>query len=158
RPTRATGTSSALRGVEEVPMRRPLRRWSVCAVCVGALVVRPVWGAPPASAIKVCVEVVPKSWSTSNGAAPAPEPLPPPLPLIKKPAPPTPSGPESVRPELYLRRLLEYEVTHDEWYEAVDQGCQEHMIVELYDLSDGWTVFGRFSRFAREEKVDHVRL
>ena len=65
---------------------------------------------------------------------------------------------QQVRPELYLKRLLEYEVTHDEAYDAVKDGCRERMTVELYELRDGWTVFGRFSRYAREEKIDHVKL
>ena len=49
------------------------------------------------------------------------------------------------------------EVTHDAAYEAVAQGCAERMTVELYPIQGGWTVFGRFSRFAREEKVDAVQ-
>ncbi|MCA9647214.1 MAG: hypothetical protein KC492_41280, partial [Myxococcales bacterium] len=56
----------------------------------------------------------------------------------------------------YLRRMLEYEVTHDPNYEAVQKGCGHRITVELYPLKDGWTVFARYSGYAREEKVDYV--
>lgn len=56
----------------------------------------------------------------------------------------------------YLRRMLEYEVTHDPSYEAVAKGCSQRITVELYPLKDGWTVFARYSGYAREEKVDYV--
>ncbi|MGE0323983.1 MAG: hypothetical protein AB7K71_07480 [Polyangiaceae bacterium] len=56
----------------------------------------------------------------------------------------------------YLRRMLEYEVTHDPNYEAVQKGCGQRITVELYPLKDGWTVFARYSGYAREEKVDYV--
>jgi hypothetical protein len=61
-----------------------------------------------------------------------------------------------VRPELYLKRLIEYEVTHHALYEAVSKDCPHRLTVELYELRSGWTVFARFSRHAREEKVDYV--
>ncbi|MEZ4231402.1 MAG: hypothetical protein R3B89_19655 [Polyangiaceae bacterium] len=56
----------------------------------------------------------------------------------------------------YLRRMLQYEVTHDPNYEAVSKGCSQRITVELYPLKDGWTVFARYSGYAREEKVDYV--
>ncbi len=56
----------------------------------------------------------------------------------------------------YLQRMLEYEVTHDPNYEAVARGCSQRITVELYPLKDGWTVFARYSGYAREEKVDYV--
>jgi hypothetical protein len=91
------------------------------------------------------------SWLAQQSAA-----------MRSDPAAPKPSAhaaeEEQVRPELYLKRLLEYEVTHDEAYDAVKDGCRERMTVELYELRDGWTVFGRFSRYAREEKIDQVKL
>jgi hypothetical protein len=62
-----------------------------------------------------------------------------------------------VQPELYLKRLIEYEVTHHALYEAVPKDCPHRLTVELYELRSGWTVFARFSRHAREEKVDYVR-
>jgi hypothetical protein len=40
----------------------------------------------------------------------------------------------------------------------VQSGCDERLRVELYALEQGWTVFARFSEFAREEKVDRVLL
>src|SRR5258706_1595380 len=152
----------------------------------------PVLGAPAATAVRVCVEVVPKTWKDAPASRVAPPPpaseskaapaapgasapkLPPyMLPMAEesswlaqqsaalrdapKPAART-GGEDQVRPELYLKRLLEYEVTHDEAYDAVNDGCTERMMVELYELRDGWTVFGRFSRYAREEKIDQVKL
>ncbi len=127
--------------------------------------------APAAKAVRVCVEVVPKSWKETPAQSTAP---PNTVPMTEEsswlaqqsaamknePSHPnaTRASDEEVRPELYLKRLLEYEVTHDEAYDAVKEGCTERMTVELYELRDGWTVFGRFSRYAREEKVDHVKL
>jgi hypothetical protein len=52
--------------------------------------------------------------------------------------------------------MLEYEITHEPGFAAVDNGCQQRMVVELYQLESGWTVFARFAD--REEKVDHVQL
>lgn len=87
------------------------------------------------------------------------------LPAPKR-APPPPAAPRArplpallgLEPAQYLKRLLEYQVTHHASYEAVLSGCGEHMKVELYALDRGWTVFARFSQFAREEKVDRVLL
>jgi hypothetical protein len=64
----------------------------------------------------------------------------------------------SLDPQRYLKRLLEYQVTHHTRYEAVQEECNERLVVELYALEQGWTVFARFSEFAREEKIDHVEL
>jgi hypothetical protein len=74
------------------------------------------------------------------------------------------AGPElaparpAIDPERYLRRLVEYQVAHHPRYDAVQTGCKERLTVELYALDRGWTVFARFSEFAREEKVDRVLL
>jgi len=59
-------------------------------------------------------------------------------------------------PEVYLKRLLEHFVTHAPGYVAVGQGCQQHLQVELYPLSEGWTAFARYSENGREERVDHL--
>jgi hypothetical protein len=59
-------------------------------------------------------------------------------------------------PASYLARMIEYEVTHEVGFAAVEQGCQQRIDVELYALRDGWTVFARYSGNQREEKVDHV--
>lgn len=79
-----------------------------------------------------------------------------------KPAPYAPRVVPIVKPEidpaLYLKRMLEYEVTHEPGYAAVQEGCKEHLVVELYALEDGWTVFARYSENEREEKVDRVAL
>src|SRR5688572_3621113 len=61
-------------------------------------------------------------------------------------------------PAAYLERLIEYEVTHAEGFVATRQICAQRMVVELYPLSSGWTVFARYTGTGREEKVDHVEL
>jgi hypothetical protein len=61
-------------------------------------------------------------------------------------------------PMLYLKRLVEYQVTHEPGFESVDKGCAETIVVELYSVRHGWTAFARYSGNAREEKVDVVRL
>ena len=70
--------------------------------------------------------------------------------------PPTPYVPAGQSPEVYLKRLLEHFVTHAPGYVAVGQGCQQHLQVELYPLSEGWTAFARYSENGREERVDHL--
>lgn len=72
---------------------------------------------------------------------------------MRVPPAPVPSG---IDPELYLQRLLAYQVTHHPRYEAVEKDCKQRLVVELYALDRGFTVFARFSEHAREEKVDHV--
>jgi len=57
-------------------------------------------------------------------------------------------------PVSYLKRLLEYFITHEKGFVAVQQGCAEHVDVELYPLQDGWTAFARYSGTGREERVD----
>lgn len=59
-------------------------------------------------------------------------------------------------PIVYLKRLLEYFVTHEKGFVAVDQGCVDHLDVELYPLQKGWTVFARYSGTGREERVDYL--
>jgi hypothetical protein len=85
---------------------------------------------------------------TQNGSKPAP--------YVPRVLPPPPKA--EIDPALYLKRMLEYEVTHEPGYAAVQKGCSEHMTVELYTLDDGFTVFARFSENEREEKIDHVEL
>ena len=132
---------------------------------------------------RVCVDVQLKSWREAAPVAPAPPPAsapaapsapaePPPPPPAAESAPPpskplgasaAPNGehrredPFAVQPERFLKRMVEYEVTHDEGAEAVSEGCQETLTVEMYPLPDGWTVFARFTGTAREEKVDRVQ-
>jgi hypothetical protein len=65
-------------------------------------------------------------------------------------------GVHDVDPTLYLKRMLEYEVTHEAGFAAVDESCQQHLVVELYQLESGWTVFARYAD--REEKVDRAEL
>lgn len=61
-------------------------------------------------------------------------------------------------PAAYLRRLLEYRVTHREGFEAEREGCSETVRVQLYPLETGYTVFARYTGTSREEKVDEVLL
>ncbi len=68
------------------------------------------------------------------------------------------SNPHEIDPTLHLRRMLEYEVTHEPGFAAVGERCEQRLTVELYQLESGWTVFGRYSGTEREEKVDHAEL
>lgn len=65
---------------------------------------------------------------------------------------------DQLDPALYLKRMLEYEVTHEPGYAAAADECQQRLAVELYTLDDGWTVFARYTGNQREEKVDRVQL
>jgi hypothetical protein len=117
--------------------------------------------------VKVCVDVQVKSWTADeppHSTAPAPssaaqitrdaEQLRQVLDQVEAKAA---EDPFRLDPARYLKRMLEYEVTHAVGYAAVDTGCAEHLTVELYPLDVGWTVFGRFSQNDREEKVDRVQ-
>jgi hypothetical protein len=137
---------------------------------------------------RVCVNVEQKSWYKAPQleasppvvapvAAPAPAaapggallqpvspvtgPIPPPVPPPVAP-PPRPSkthpNTHEIDPTLYLKRMLEYEVTHEPGFAAVDTGCTQRLTVELYQLESGWTVFARYSGTEREEKVDHAEV
>ena len=86
-------------------------------------------------------------------AAPPP---PPPEQRVRRVRPP--SNPHELDPTQYLRRLLEYEVTHEPGFAAVDDRCEQRITVELYPLESGWTVFARYTGTEREEKVDHAEL
>ncbi len=59
-------------------------------------------------------------------------------------------------PISYLQRLIEYFVTHERGYIAVAEDCVEHLDVELYPLTTGWTAFARYSGTGREERVDYL--
>jgi len=87
------------------------------------------------------------------GAPPPPQAAPPPVRKAKPPA-----NPHEIDPTLHLRRMLEYEVTHEPGFAAVDERCEQRLVIELYQLESGWTVFGRYSGTEREEKVDHAEL
>jgi hypothetical protein len=128
---------------------------------------------PPAAA------AVPEGPTVTIEPAPAPPPPkqnenpyggPQPYAAWPPPAPPVPQQEEPVRrsrpavnpheidPTLHLRRMLEYEVTHEPGFAAVSDRCEQQLTVELYQLESGWTVFGRYSGTEREEKVDHAEL
>ncbi len=57
---------------------------------------------------------------------------------------------------VYLKRLIEHFVTHEEGYVAVSNACKETIRIELYPLKHGWTVFARYSGTSREERVDQL--
>ena len=121
------------------------------------------------AATQVCVSIEQKSWYRPVAPPPRPDAapvLPIPLPGSEPPPAPKPPGGEGssktqsaaheIDPTLYLKRMIEYEVTHEPGFAAVDQGCQQHLVVELYQLESGWTVFARYAD--REEKVDRAQL
>lgn len=60
------------------------------------------------------------------------------------------------RPLGYLKRLLEYYVSHEKGFVAVQTGCEATLRVELYPLTDGWTAFARYSGTGREERIDRL--
>jgi hypothetical protein len=60
------------------------------------------------------------------------------------------------RPMAYLKRLLEYFVSHENGFVAVQSGCQETITVQLYPLLDGWTAFARYTGTGREERTDRL--
>jgi len=75
------------------------------------------------------------------------------------PRPPRPPvNVHEIDPTLHLKRMVEYEVTHEPGFVAVDDRCEQRLTVELYQLESGWTVFARYSGTEREEKVDHAEL
>ena len=82
-----------------------------------------------------------------------PQPTEPPVRRMRPPA-----NPHEIDPTQHLRRLLEYEVTHEPGFAAVEDRCEQRITVELYQLESGWTVFARYSGTEREEKVDHAEL
>jgi hypothetical protein len=138
-----------------------------------------IWSNPAAATTQVCVRVQQKSWyrppphvaapAASDGERP-PGPAAPPLPSAPPPSPASTLPPavgdataraheaatHEIDPTLYLKRMLEYEVTHENGFVAVAEGCQQQLVVELYQLESGWTVFGHYGE--REEKVDRAEL
>jgi hypothetical protein len=77
-------------------------------------------------------------------------------PQLPRDNPPHRMNPHEIDPPLYLKRMLEYEVTHEPGFAAVADGCAQRLTVELYPLETGWTVFARYSGTEREEKVDRA--
>jgi hypothetical protein len=107
--------------------------------------------AAPASAsdVTVCVKVRTKSWSKEP---PAPE-----RDTWKYTRDPNASSGAAsggFDASAYLTRMIEYEVTHEVGFAAVQKDCAQQLDVELYPLTRGWTVFARYSGNQREEKVD----
>lgn len=126
------------------------RRWIVLAplaLCLATTAAN--------AATQICVGVEQKSWYRA-----APPPNPPPPEAAPGPAPQEPIKPRAaaheIDPTLYLRRMIEFEITHEAGFAAVADGCQQRLVVELYQLESGWTVFARYAD--REEKVDRAQL
>jgi len=140
-----------------------------------------IWSNVALANTRICVSVQQKSWykpgsSAGAAAAPAPAkpaerevavestiaPAPPPQETDTSASeghrPPRHTTPHEIDPTLHLRRMLEYEVTHEPGFVAVDDRCEQRLNAELYQLDSGWTVFARYSGTEREEKVDHAEL
>ncbi len=59
-------------------------------------------------------------------------------------------------PTVYLKRLIEHFVTHEQGFIASQDDCAQRVNVELYPLKVGWTAFARYSGTGREERVDQL--
>jgi hypothetical protein len=59
-------------------------------------------------------------------------------------------------PTVYLKRLIEHFVTHEQGFIASENDCTQRVTVELYPLKLGWTAFARYSGTGREERVDQL--
>jgi hypothetical protein len=97
-------------------------------------------------------EAAPQQSAAGNGQAPWPY-APPQAPVARRV-----SRQQQLDPTLYLKRMLEYEVTHEPGFAAVDDRCEQRITVELYQLESGWTVFARYSGTEREEKIDRAEI
>jgi hypothetical protein len=120
-------------------------------------------GAPPSAPVAPAPAAGPNALMPlplpMGPVGPLPAPVPPPPPVAQPPrAMEARPNPHEIDPTLYLRRMLEYEVTHEPGFAAVDTGCTQRLTVELYPLESGWTVFARYSGTEREEKIDHAEL
>ena len=140
-----------------------------------------IWSNAAAATTRVCVSVQQKSWYRPP---PAPRVVAPAAAVIEgptaahafreqstaaadaaaaavpssgdAPAPHHAAQAHEIDPTLYLKRMLEYEVTHENGFLAVNDACQQRLVVELYQLESGWTVFGHYGE--REEKIDRAEL
>jgi hypothetical protein len=64
--------------------------------------------------------------------------------------------PRGQTPNVYLKRLIEHFVTHEQGFIAAADDCEQRLEVELYPLKVGWTAFARYSGTGREERVDQL--
>lgn len=119
-------------------------------------------GAPPLSERLPADQPTASAPPAPSAAAPPSGGPPPPLDGragVERTRPPKPQpNPHALDPTLYLQRMLEYEVTHEPGFVAVESGCPHRLAVELYPLERGWTIFARYSGTEREEKVDRAEL
>lgn len=125
-------------------MRIRSMQWSTCVFVL--VLVSVAHAAPSKTQQTICVEVNLKQ-SESNAASEGP-------PLVAPRA--DVSLPLGEQPITYLKRLLEYFVSHESGYVAVDKNCNERIVVELYPLLNGWTAFARYSGTGREERIDQL--
>jgi hypothetical protein len=125
------------------------RRWFALAAVVICLA-----SATAHAATQVCVTVEQKSWYRPVPPVPAAQPA---SAAAEPPPAAKPRGTAyEVDPPLYLKRMIEYEITHEPGFAAVAEGCPQRLVVELYQLDSGWTVFARYAD--REEKVDRAQI
>lgn len=59
-------------------------------------------------------------------------------------------------PEVYLKRLFEHYVTHEQGFVSASEQCSQRVVVELYPLQVGWAAFARYTGNGREERVDQL--
>ncbi len=123
--------------------------------------VAPVEG-PAAQGPAPSVTVVPTTPAPDAGPAQAPLPDGFPYAAPRAPQPQQPpkrrASHQTLDPTLYLTRMIEYEVTHEPGFVAVSDRCEQRLVVELYQLDSGWTVFARYSGTEREEKIDRAEI
>ena len=129
-------------------------------VCVRVLLKDTLEAAPTAAAASPTTDR-PTTTADPSGQAIAPVTPPGERPVPRPALPPVsveaaPFLPRGQNPVSYLERLLEHFVTHERGFAAVEEGCQDELIVELYPLREGWTAFSRYTGTGREERVDQL--
>ena len=129
-------------------------------VCVRVLLKDTLEAAPTAAAASPTTDrptttADPSGQASAQVTPPGERPVPrPALPPVSVEA--APFLPRGQNPVSYLERLLEHFVTHERGFAAVEEGCQDELIVELYPLREGWTAFSRYTGTGREERVDQL--
>src|SRR5687768_11708524 len=82
----------------------------------------------------ICVEVQQKSWSSAKPAPKTEKRVPEAWQHAADPAKVESERPSGLDPASYLKRMLEYEVTHEPGYHSTASGCGHRLEVELYPL------------------------
>ena len=91
--------------------------WSLPLVVGGVLALPAV----AAATVSVCVEVETKSWSASDAQHSTPD---------EEEAVDRVADPFAIDPARYLGRMVQYEVTHEVGFEAVEANCTERLVIE----------------------------